>query len=110
MARGSVLRGASSSSDTSCEFRSAHDVRIWPLRVAEGKYLTRNMAELGLPDALRGKAAIRIRLQTHAGVKLKTLELDRLPVFVRGLNETPSFCLRADFCTGIAGHRSHRES
>lgn len=89
IARGSVLRGASSSSDTSCEFRSAHDVRIWPLRVAEGKYLTRSMAELGLPDSLRGKAAIRIRLQTHAGVKLKTLELDQLPVFLRGLNETP---------------------
>ena len=87
--RGSVLRGTSSASDTSCEFRSAHDVRIWPLRVAEGKYLTRSMAELGLPDSLRGKAAIRIRLQTNAGVKLKTLELDRLPVFVRGLNETP---------------------
>ena len=88
--RGSSLRGASSSSDTSCEFRSAHDVRIWPLRVAEGKYLTRNMAELALPDSLRGKAAIRIRLQTNASVKLKTLDLDRLTVFVRGLNETPA--------------------
>ena len=87
--RGSVLRATSSASDTSCEFRSAHDVRIWPLRVAEGKYLTRSMAELGLPDSLRGKAAIRIRLQANPGVKLKTLELDRLPVFVRGLNETP---------------------
>ncbi|MEO6784711.1 MAG: type VI secretion system baseplate subunit TssF [Chthoniobacteraceae bacterium] len=88
--RGSVLRGATSSSDTACEFRSAHDVRIWPLRVAEAKSLTRSMAELGLPDSLRGKAAIRIRLQANAGVKLKTLELERLPVFVRGLNETPS--------------------
>ncbi len=88
--RGSTLRGVSSSSDTACEFRSAHDVRMWPLRVAEGKYLTRTMAELGLPDALRGKAAIRIRLQTLAGVKFKTLEMDSLPIFVRGLNETPA--------------------
>ena len=88
--RGSALRGTSSASDTSCEFRTAHDVHIWPLRVAEGKYLTRNMAELALPDSLRGKAAIRIRLQTNVGVKLNTLELDRLPIFVRGLNETPS--------------------
>jgi len=90
VARGSVLRGTSSASDTSCEFRSAHDVRIWPLSIADGKYLTRSMAELGLPDSLRGKAAIRIRLQANAGVKLKTLELDRLTVFVRGLNETPA--------------------
>ena len=51
--RGSALRGTSSASDTSCEFRTAHDVHIWPLRVAEGKYLTRNMAELALPDSLR---------------------------------------------------------
>ena len=98
--RGSVLRGSSSASDTSCEFRSAHDVRIWPLRIAEGKYLTRNMAELGLPDSLRGKAAIRIRLQTHAGVKLKTLELDRLPIFVRGLNETPCSIFEQIFARG----------
>jgi len=90
VARGSVLRGRSSSSDTACEFRTAHDVRIWPLRVTDGKYLTRNMAGLGLPESLRGKAAIRIRLQTNGGVKLKALELDRLPVFVRGLNETPA--------------------
>ncbi len=90
VARGSVLRGSSSSSDTACEFRTAHDVRIWPLRVTEGKYLTRNMAELGLPNSLRGKAAIRIRLATNGGAKLKTLDLDRLPIFLRGLSETPS--------------------
>ncbi len=90
VARGSVLRGTSSSSDTACEFRTAHDVRIWPLRVTDGKYFTRNMAELGLPNSLRGKAAIRIRLATNGGAKLKTLDLDRLPIFLRGLSETPS--------------------
>ena len=88
--RNSVLRGTSSSSDTACEFRTAHDVHVWPMRVTDGKYLTRSMSELALPDSLRGKAAIRIRLQTNGGVKLKTLELDRLPIFVRGLNETPA--------------------
>lgn len=100
VARGNVLRGTSSSSDTACEFRTAHDVRIWPLRVTDGKYLTRSMAELGLPDSLRGKAAIRIRLQTNGGVKLKTLELDRLPVFVRGLNETPAAVFEQIFARG----------
>lgn len=97
--RGSVLHGNSSASDTPCEFRSAHDVRIWPLRVTEGKYFTRNMSELGLPDHLRGKAAIRIRLQTNGGTKLNTLELDKLSFFVRGLNETPSTILEQIFAS-----------
>src|SRR4051794_29963139 len=48
--RGSVLHGNSSASDTVCEFRTVHDTRIWPLRVSEAKYLTRNMSELGLPN------------------------------------------------------------
>src|ERR1043165_8192172 len=39
--RGSVLRGTSSASDTACEFRTVHDVRVWPLKVTDGKYLTR---------------------------------------------------------------------
>ena len=95
--RGSVLRGSSSSSDTACEFRSVHDVRVWPLRVTDRKYLTRNMSELALPDSLKRKAAIRIRLQTGGGMKLKMLDLDRLPVFVRGLNEAPASVLEQIF-------------
>ena len=90
VARGSVLRGTSSASDTACEFRTAHDVRIWPLQITDGRYLTRNMAELGLPENVRGKAAIRIRLKTFGGLKLKEMELDRLPVFLRGLSEVPA--------------------
>src|SRR3954470_13226374 len=32
IARGSVLRGNSSASDTACEFRTVHPVHLWPLR------------------------------------------------------------------------------
>jgi type VI secretion system protein ImpG len=98
--RGSVLHGNSSASDTVCEFRTVHDLRIWPLKVAEGKYLTRNMSELGLPNTFGAKAAIRIRLQVTSDLKLKALELDRLPFFVRGLNEVPSSLIEQIFARG----------
>ena len=95
--RGSALQGTSSASDSVCEFRTAHDVRIWPLKVAEGKYLTRNMSELGLTNTFGAKAAIRIRLQVQGDMKLKALQLNQLPFFVRGLNEAPAAILEQIF-------------
>ncbi len=98
--RGSALQGTSSASDTVCEFRTAHDVRVWPLKVAEGKYLTRNMSELGLTNTYGAKAAIRIRLQLQGELKLKALQLNQLPFFVRGLNEVPAAIMEQIFARG----------
>ncbi|MEI9893434.1 MAG: type VI secretion system baseplate subunit TssF [Chthoniobacter sp.] len=97
LARGSSLRSISSGGEVSCEFRTAHPVHLWPLRVTEARYYTRNIVELDLPRTLNGKAAIRIRLRTHAGVKLKTLQLDRLPIYVSGLEEVPAAIMEQIF-------------
>jgi len=87
--RGSSLRSLNNAGDIPCEFRTAHPVQLWPLRVVEARYYTRNVAELDLPRRLHGKAAIRIRLRTNAGVKLKSLQLDRLPIYLSGIDEVP---------------------
>lgn len=87
--RGSSLRSINNTGDIPCEFRTAHTVHLWPLRVIEARYYTRNVAELDLPPSLGAKAAIRIRLRTNAGVKLKTLQLDRLPIYVSGIDDLP---------------------
>jgi type VI secretion system protein ImpG len=85
--RGTALR--SQSEETPCQFRTAHDVRLWPIRIADSRYYTRTLVELELPGSLESKAALSIRLHTTCDKKFKELKLDRLPIFIRGSNEIP---------------------
>jgi type VI secretion system protein ImpG len=85
--RGTALRSVDE--ETRCQFRTAHDLRLWPLRITEARYYTRDIVALELPGALEAKAAISIRLQTNAGRRLAELKLDRLPIFIRGSDEIP---------------------
>jgi type VI secretion system protein ImpG len=85
--RGTALR--SQSEETPCQFRTAHDVRLWPIRIADSRYYTRTLVELELPGSLESKAALSIRLHTTCEKKFKELKLDRLPIFIRGSDEIP---------------------
>jgi type VI secretion system protein ImpG len=101
--RGTVLRSNLRPGDrTACEYRTAHDVQLWPLRLNEARYYTRDVSQLELPEALGGRAAIRFRLQTAGGIPLKTLKLDRLPFFLRGADETPGAIYEQIFSRGTA--------
>jgi len=70
---------------TSCEFRTAHDVTLWPLTVAEAKYLSGSgaLSTQGIATDGKARAAIRLRLKTAAGVAMKALPLDSLSLFVK---------------------------
>jgi type VI secretion system protein ImpG len=85
--RDTALR--SQSDETPCQFRTAHEVRLWPLKIGDSRYYTRTIVELGLPGSLEAKAAILIRLQTTGGKLFKELKLDRLAFFIRGADEIP---------------------
>jgi type VI secretion system protein ImpG len=85
--RGTALR--SKGDETPCQFRTAHEIRIWPLRITASRYYTRDIVELELPGSLDAKAAISISLQTGAGKKMRELKLDRLPIFIRGGDQIP---------------------
>jgi type VI secretion system protein ImpG len=88
--RDTTLRSLHHPGDVPCVFRTAHPVRLWPIQVTEARYYTRNLAELDLPKTVNAKAAFVIRMHTHAGAKFKGLQLDRLPFYVSGLEETPA--------------------
>ena len=75
--------------ETSCQFRTAHELRLWPLKLIEAKYYTRNVVELELPGSFNARAALLMRLQATAGKKFKELKIDRLPIFIRGADEVP---------------------
>jgi type VI secretion system protein ImpG len=112
--RGTALR--SQGDETPCQFRTAHEVRLWPLKISDSRYYTRTIVELGLPDSTEAKAAILIRLQTTGGKKFKELKLDRLAFFIRGADEIPISVYEQIFSRGTnvvlqapKGQRAFRE-
>ncbi len=89
--RGSAMRSVLGKGDnTACEYRSAHDLTLWPIELVEAKFFTHGGTQAGLnlqlPPAV--KAGIRLRLRS-TGVPFKDLPLDRLALHLRGADEMP---------------------
>jgi len=74
---------------TACEYRTAHEIKLWPIRVTEARYFTRDFSQLDLPVHLGCKAAFRIRLQATGGLSFKDIHLDHLPIYLRGDGDLP---------------------
>ncbi len=75
--------------DTPCRFRTAHDLTLWPLELAQVDYFT-HASDLPLSawPQLRGfKAGVRIRLKTTAGLDFSQLSLDALRLHCSGSDE-----------------------
>jgi type VI secretion system protein ImpG len=86
IARGVSLRTPLAKGErTACEFRTAHEVTLWPLAVAEARYIsgTGALGSLRVNAPPNAKAAIRLRLQTRGGAKLSALSLDRLSFYIK---------------------------
>ncbi len=93
--RGTSLRTPLGKGDrTSCEFRTAHDVTLWPLTVSDAKYLsgTGALSTQGITTDGRARTALRLRLKAAPGVSLKSLPLDSLTFHVKA---TPDIAVRA---------------
>lgn len=90
--RQSVLRAPlGKEGQTPCEFRTAHEVTLWPLRVAQAEYIANPAAELGRLAAAepRAKAALRLTLRSGAEVPFNSLALENLPLYLNGVDEVP---------------------
>jgi type VI secretion system protein ImpG len=88
--RGSSLRTPLGKGDrTSCEFRTAHDVTLWPLTVTEAKYLSGSgaLSAQGISTDGRARTAIRLRLRSAPGVNISSLPLDSLTFFLRATSD-----------------------
>src|SRR5215472_7981738 len=78
---------------TSCEFRTAQQVTLWPLTVAEAKYVS-GAGALGAQGTridARAKAAVRLRLACAPGVTLAMLPLTSLDFYIKA---TPGLAAR----------------
>jgi len=88
--RGTSLLGIKSRSQvTQCRFRTAHDVTLWPLDIAEAEYLAQITGLGGLAGGGEGRAGFRLRLRTPPDLPLRSLPVDTLPLHLRGSEELP---------------------
>lgn len=85
--RDSVLRSPLARGEqTACEFRTAHDVTLWPVALSDAKCQT-YAREMGAADTAVGRSArsaLRLRLKALAGLTFDKIPMDRLNLFLRG--------------------------
>ena len=85
--RDSVLRSPLGKGEqTPCEYRTAHDVTLWPVELAEAEYFTysRDMGKVEAPILQEARAGVRLRLRTAPGLTFDKLAMDSVTLFLRG--------------------------
>ncbi|TFW20075.1 type VI secretion system baseplate subunit TssF [Duganella callida] len=96
--RNSALHGQLGKDDlTACEFRTAHDLTLWPVELASARYFACGGKLHGLDLSRMGgvKAALRLRLRAGAGLNFSDLTLENLPLHLRGGDALPARLLEA---------------
>ncbi|MGJ3627059.1 type VI secretion system baseplate subunit TssF [Sphingomonas sp. MMS24-JH45] len=88
-------------------FRTAHDVDLLPLRIAEAEYLPSraSVAAYAGGAAARAEAGLRLRLTTIAGASLAGVAASRLPIYLAGSDIQTGALYRqlGDAMTVVAG-------
>jgi type VI secretion system protein ImpG len=101
--RGSSVYGTLGKTDqTRNEYRTAHDVTLWPIKVQEANYYTRELASFEIPNISDVKAGIRIRIQSFAGLNIGELKLDSLTFHLMGIGEIPMHLYEQFFADAVA--------
>ncbi|HKQ26847.1 MAG TPA: type VI secretion system baseplate subunit TssF [Burkholderiales bacterium] len=87
--RGSLMHGMIAKEDTACDFRTSHEVTLWPIQVAEAKYFSfaPDLPLGALPDRQPVKGGVRLKLRTTAGLKFNQIGIDRLRLYLSGADE-----------------------
>ncbi len=87
---GSVLVSrAGKAGATTCEFRTAHDVTLWPVEISQADYFA-HAADLPLaamPDWRKARAGLRLRLRATAGLDFSRLTLADLRLHLSGVDD-----------------------
>lgn len=90
--RDSVLKSLMGKEDkTACEYRTAHDVTLWPIELVKAEYVTNRkiLPNHNLSHLPGAKAGIRLQLRSTAGLTFDKLALDNLDIYLHGSDELP---------------------
>jgi type VI secretion system protein ImpG len=76
---------------TRCEYRTAHETVLWPLRLVDARYEPYGGSAAGAPRTWPAppKAMLRLRFEIGGGTPAGELAVDRLPVYLRGGDAFP---------------------
>jgi type VI secretion system protein ImpG len=115
--RGTSLEsGLGPNMQTPCEYRTAHDVDLFPITVVDADYLgTRaGMAKLGIKPGRQVSAGLRISIEVAKGVDASELQIKELPIFLAGSGTVPTALyehILADVCglSIINGDKAERQ-
>jgi type VI secretion system protein ImpG len=90
IARGSAVHSLPvKSTATECRFRTAHEVRLWPIEITGAEYFSHasNLPLGNMPEWKRFSGGVRISLKTAGGVNFSKLGLDDLRIYCSGADE-----------------------
>ena len=89
---------------TACEYRTSHDVELFPVTVTDADYLgTRaSLANLGIKPDRRVSAGIRISMEVAKGIDISELTMSELPLFLAGSGTVP-LALYEHILGGVCG-------
>lgn len=106
--RGISLRSRIGRGDqTACEYRTAHEVTLFPIEVVSVDYQTRGLAAFQTPSVPGDKAGLRIRLRSTAGLPFSKINLDALTLYLHGPDETPMRLYEQFFAQARGGYVQH---
>jgi len=89
--RGATLQSTLGKAEqTRCEYRTAQELVLWPLRVAAADYYVRELGTLEIDDGSQAKACVRLRIQTVGALPLRQVLLDSLTFHLAGPGEMPT--------------------
>ena len=73
-----------------CEFRTAHELTLWPIQIEEANYLPLGEALRYAGSQVGGvKAGVRLKLQTAVEYNFQQLNIQNLPVYLHGSGAVP---------------------
>lgn len=74
------------------EFRTGHDVTLWPLRIAQVEYLASRaaVAPFAAAAGVQAEAGLRLRFEATAGVTLPQVLPRSLPIYLAGSEAVPA--------------------
>jgi type VI secretion system protein ImpG len=82
---------ASEQGGTPVQFRTGHDVTLWPLKITQVEYLSSRaaVAPFATSANVRAEAGLRLRFEATAGVDLPKVLPESLPIYLAGSEAVP---------------------
>ena len=90
LARGSTMHSnPGKAGATACEFRTAHEVTMWPLELTQVEYFSHaaDLPMAAIPEWRKYRSGLRLRLRTTAGVDFPQIKLQDMRLHCAGIDD-----------------------